>query len=334
MKAQEHDQEENSKSSQQHLDCSNNLRTLKEIAPLTRQFSGVILQIKIWANHNTVFLLSSLENDRRGRLNKRMHNLVCFLGVVGYVLFSLLVYSTWLFVDFVVAIFKFQRKTLYKKNDSSLANEGTHFSIGLIITILIQIKSLVGYLIRLIGWGDFDYSNSGILKTVRNVFKEARPSQTTFRFGVLSIILICYFSAANVGSLFPNAKSIGSSMQDDSAYIDKVKPESSPEARSEEVRRSNQITTLVPKIIGIPGIAPLQTTPTNAIISGEPGAKNIRSGPGTIYSAKRVVLPGQRVKILGYAKDREGYLWYKIYSPDFPKPNDEGWIAAQLLSPD
>jgi hypothetical protein len=334
MEAQQQDREENSKSSKQHLDSPNNLRILMESAPITRQVSGIILQIKIWANHNTVFFLSSLEGDQRDRLTKRMYKLICFLGVIGYVLFSLLVYSTWLFVDFIVAIFKFQRKALYKQNDNSLANEGTHFAIGLIITILIQIKALAGYLIRLIGWGDFDYSNSGILKTVKAVFKEARPSQTTFRFGVLSIIIIGYFSAVNVINLSLNAKSNRSSMQDDSAYIEKVKPESSPGAKSEVVRHSHQITTLDPKIVGIPGIAPLPHAPTNATIKGDPGAKNIRSGPGTIYSKKRVAYPGERVKILGYAKDREGYLWYKIYFPNIPKPNDEGWIAAQLLSPD
>ena len=70
---------------------------------------------------------------------------------------------------------------------------------------------------------------------------------------------------------------------------------------------------------------------TNATVAGEPGIKNIRSGPGTVYSIVGKVSTGSRVKILSQAQDRGGYLWYKIYNP---YSKTEGWMAAQLISTD
>ncbi len=70
---------------------------------------------------------------------------------------------------------------------------------------------------------------------------------------------------------------------------------------------------------------------TNASITGEPGSKNIRSGPGTNYASPHMAYPGDRVKITSTTQDKNGYTWYKVY---FPKSGAEGWIAAQLVSPD
>jgi serine/threonine-protein kinase len=64
---------------------------------------------------------------------------------------------------------------------------------------------------------------------------------------------------------------------------------------------------------------------------GEPGAKNIRSGPGTNFSAPHIAYPGDRVKITDSSSDSGGYLWYKVY---FPNSGAEGWIAAQLVQRD
>jgi len=70
---------------------------------------------------------------------------------------------------------------------------------------------------------------------------------------------------------------------------------------------------------------------TNATIVGKPGSKNIRSGPGTQYSALHIAYPGDRIKILETASDQGGYTWYKIY---FPESGASGWIAAQLINLD
>ncbi|KYC34574.1 hypothetical protein WA1_51200 [Scytonema hofmannii PCC 7110] len=70
---------------------------------------------------------------------------------------------------------------------------------------------------------------------------------------------------------------------------------------------------------------------TNATIAGEPGSKNIRSGPGTDYEKRHTAYPGDRIQIIGRGYDKEGYLWYKVY---FPLSGAEGWIAGQLVKVD
>jgi serine/threonine protein kinase, bacterial len=69
----------------------------------------------------------------------------------------------------------------------------------------------------------------------------------------------------------------------------------------------------------------------NATIIGESGSKNIRSGPGTSFSVTTTVNPGDRVQILGSAKDAGGFIWYRIFVPE---SNRQGWIASQLIKPD
>ncbi|NCJ08094.1 protein kinase [Synechococcales cyanobacterium C] len=87
-----------------------------------------------------------------------------------------------------------------------------------------------------------------------------------------------------------------------------------------------------------PPQSPPQTPPpstptpdTNATIGGEPGSKNIRSGPGTNFGVRHIAYPGDRVRILNSEQDNGGFVWYEIY---FPKSGAKGWIAAQLLSVD
>jgi serine/threonine protein kinase, bacterial len=76
---------------------------------------------------------------------------------------------------------------------------------------------------------------------------------------------------------------------------------------------------------------PTQEASTNATIAGKAGSKNIRSGPGTSYDVQFETSTGNRAKIIGQQRDREGYLWYQIY---VPSANAQGWIAAQLVSVD
>lgn len=86
----------------------------------------------------------------------------------------------------------------------------------------------------------------------------------------------------------------------------------------------------------LPASPPEMPTPspastTNATIIGQPGSKNIRTGPGTNYSTQHIAYPGDRVQILTSSQDNGGYVWYQIY---FPQSGADGWIAAQLLQVD
>lgn len=80
-----------------------------------------------------------------------------------------------------------------------------------------------------------------------------------------------------------------------------------------------------------PSASPSPSDSTNAVIVGNKGETNIRSGPGTNFGVRHIAYPGDRVKILASDQDSGGYIWYKIY---FPKSGASGWIAGQLLQPD
>jgi len=72
-------------------------------------------------------------------------------------------------------------------------------------------------------------------------------------------------------------------------------------------------------------------TTTNATLKGEPGEKNIRSGPGTDSKSLHKAYPGDRIRVIGKDYDRGGYLWYNIY---LPNSGAEGWIAGQFVEVD
>ncbi|MDV2998284.1 MAG: hypothetical protein N4J56_007989 [Chroococcidiopsis sp. SAG 2025] len=72
-------------------------------------------------------------------------------------------------------------------------------------------------------------------------------------------------------------------------------------------------------------------TNTNATVTGSPGTKNIRSGPGTNYGVVGKISTGDRVQTLSQAYDSGGYLWYQVY---YPPHKTKGWIARQLIKTD
>jgi uncharacterized protein YraI len=80
-----------------------------------------------------------------------------------------------------------------------------------------------------------------------------------------------------------------------------------------------------------PSPSPSFSANTNAIVSGNPGIKNMRSGPSTVYGVVGKVPTGTRIKILDSGCDREGYLWYNVHAPATGR---SGWIAAHLVNRD
>ncbi|PZO10674.1 MAG: serine/threonine protein kinase [Leptolyngbya foveolarum] len=73
------------------------------------------------------------------------------------------------------------------------------------------------------------------------------------------------------------------------------------------------------------------TDETDAVLIGEAGSKNIRSGPGVSYGKVHDGFPGDRVIITNTDQDADGYTWYEI---SFPKSGAKGWVAAQLVKKD
>lgn len=69
-------------------------------------------------------------------------------------------------------------------------------------------------------------------------------------------------------------------------------------------------------------------TPTAVVPYGEVKAEegsevNIRTGPGTDYPRARVVLPGQRLEVIGRSEDRQ---WWVVQVPDLP--GGQAWIST------
>lgn len=75
------------------------------------------------------------------------------------------------------------------------------------------------------------------------------------------------------------------------------------------------------------------TTQTNAQVVGDPKEpiKNVRAGDNTEMQVLFELPIGSRVQVIGRSYNADGYLWYKIYSPE---KNSQGWIASHLIELD
>jgi hypothetical protein len=75
---------------------------------------------------------------------------------------------------------------------------------------------------------------------------------------------------------------------------------------------------------------PTTTTPPklDATVSGDPGTKNLRSGPGTKYDVVGTVQTGESVTILAKSFDTGGYSWVKVLTAS----GQTAWIAGHLLN--
>lgn len=97
---------------------------------------------------------------------------------------------------------------------------------------------------------------------------------------------------------------------------------------------TNDSTSQVTRPIPPPPVEialPPNAEQTNAQIAGDPGSKNIRSGPGTNYAQTHLAYPGDRITIVTSDRDQGGFLWHNVY---FPESQAQGWIAAQLVKAD
>lgn len=112
-----------------------------------------------------------------------------------------------------------------------------------------------------------------------------------------------------------------------------VSPEPTPEATPEPTPEVSPAA--VPPVTPV-AVAPVSPPPApsnfpgNATVAGEPGSKNVRSGPSTSNGVIGQVSPGERVMVVNGSQNRDGYLWYEIQLPTGPK----GWIASHLLNID
>ncbi len=115
-----------------------------------------------------------------------------------------------------------------------------------------------------------------------------------------------------------------------------VSPAEDPEVESGETEAEDPTADLeipppTPVAPSVP--APPQTASvpgSNSSIVGQPGSKNIRSGPSTTYGVVDSVRVGDRVKVVDRSSDSGGNPWYRVLVPS----GNSGWIAGQLIQVD
>lgn len=77
----------------------------------------------------------------------------------------------------------------------------------------------------------------------------------------------------------------------------------------------------------IPTVTPLSTGPTGVVDTGLTNFVIVRSGPSTLFEQIGVLLPGEKVNIIGKTMAGD---WLKI---EYPKSNNgEGWVWAIYMS--
>jgi serine/threonine protein kinase, bacterial len=102
--------------------------------------------------------------------------------------------------------------------------------------------------------------------------------------------------------------------------------------KSKSSAAKTPISTIAPPAQAIPDeAAPPSSTSTNATVMGEAGSKYIRGGVGTQYGIVGTAYPGDRVQVVNSAYNRDGFLWYEVYSP---KTGTQGWMASHLVDQD
>jgi serine/threonine-protein kinase len=104
-------------------------------------------------------------------------------------------------------------------------------------------------------------------------------------------------------------------------------PASSPMVVQQPVSQP-PVENTQPTPVSIPTLTPVANA--NATITGEPGVKNIRSGPSTNHTVLYRGVPGDRIRTLGVVHNSDGHPWYQVLLPN----STQGWIAGQLVALD
>jgi serine/threonine protein kinase, bacterial len=111
----------------------------------------------------------------------------------------------------------------------------------------------------------------------------------------------------------------------------KATPKPAAKSKLAAIAKTPVPAIAIPPGEAIPDSAPPPSSPTNATVMGESGSKYIRTGVGTQYGVAGTAYPGDRVQVLNSAYNRDGFLWYEVYTP---KTGTQGWMASHLVDRD
>jgi hypothetical protein len=130
-------------------------------------------------------LLFAFDEEQKQKIKNFLYYAICFIGFLGYIFFEIIVLVTWL-------LFRLYAWFLIRDFSSDSSTSARTLAVW-----IYRLEKVVICVFRIIAGGRFDYSEKGLGKVITNLVREIRPSPMTFRFGVLTIIIVAYFSIQN-----------------------------------------------------------------------------------------------------------------------------------------
>lgn len=164
-------------------------------------------------------LLFAFDEGQKQRIKNFLYYTICFIGFLGYVFFEFILLMIWLiffkipsWIDFMLSIFGSNYgMSMRPKKDRSITKWLRLYENILIVFF------------KLITAGRFNFTERRVSTLIANLVREIRPSPMTFRFGVLTIIIVAYFSIQNaLAKVQVNSLDFASGVRPSAAY-EKVK---------------------------------------------------------------------------------------------------------------
>ena len=179
-----------------------------------KKFSAFLSKLSKQLQRRFDQLLFAFDEKQKQKIKRVLYYLICFVGFFGYAIFEMLILAIWMVFRLIVS-----------KTEQKSRNANYHFFLEwfLLTGLLNFLKKLLFFLLRFFGGERFNYSEKGLGKMLTNLVREIRPSPMTFRFGVLTIIIVAYFSIQNaLAYIQVNSLDFASGVRPPAAY-EKVK---------------------------------------------------------------------------------------------------------------
>ncbi|MDB9414648.1 FG-GAP repeat protein [Microcystis aeruginosa] len=165
-------------------------------------------------------LLFAFDEEQKEKIKNFLYYTICFVGFLGYVFFEFILLMIWLiffkipsWIDFMLSIFG----SNYSNGMRMRSKERT-----MTAWLRLYENVLIGFF-KIVTGGRFNFTERRVSTLIRNIVSQIRPSPMTFRCGVLTIIIVAYFSIQNtIAYIQVNSLDFASGVRPPAAY-EKVK---------------------------------------------------------------------------------------------------------------
>lgn len=187
-----------------------------ELPPWLNSFSASLSKLSKKLQRTFDRLLFAFDDEQKQKIKNFLYYTICFIGFLGYVFFEIILLSIWILLFRIPSWIAIIYSWFQPDRDSKSYARGYAVWIQNIENILVCI-------FKLITGGRFNFTERRVSTLIANLVREIRPSPTTFRFGVLTIIIVAYFSIQNVlANVQVNSLDFASGVRPPAAY-EKIK---------------------------------------------------------------------------------------------------------------